>query len=206
VSKAKGKRQKATGLSRRQRRHGVGLIELLVALAISAALLTATAMAIDASFKAYAVNQEQSDLTQRSRLAMYRITAVVRQTQLHQPGTTTLANQFKTGKTVTDTEIDMMDLSGKPVTYFFDATNKRLMVHTQTGNHVMCDGVESFTVRMEPMRSAASIRTGGPWDLMKRATFLLTVKTTSDTAVKGEGIGHQTVTLSASVMPRRNTW
>ena len=70
----------------------------------------------------------------------------------------------------------------------------------------MCDGVESFTVRMEPMRSAASIRTGGPWDLMKRATFLLTVKTTSDTAVKGEGIGHQTVTLSASVMPRRNTW
>jgi hypothetical protein len=100
----------------------------------------------------------------------------------------------------------MMDLSGKPVTYFFDATKKRLMVHTQTGDHVMCDGVESFTVRMEPMRSAASIRTGGPWDLMKRATFLLTVKTTSDTAVKGEGIGHQTVTLSASVMPRRNTW
>src|SRR5690349_16358233 len=119
MNKAKGKRQRAKGMSRR-RRHGVGLVELLVALAISAALLTATAMAIDASFKAYAVNQEQSDLTQRSRLAMYRITAVVRQTQAHQPGTTTFYNQFKAGKTVTDTAIDMMDLSGKPIRYFHD--------------------------------------------------------------------------------------
>jgi prepilin-type N-terminal cleavage/methylation domain-containing protein len=191
---------------RARRRHGVGLVELLVALAISAALLTATAVAIDASFKSYAINQEQSDLTQRSRLAMYRITSVIRQTQAHQPGTTTLANQFKTGKTVSDTAIDMMDLANKPVRYFYDAAEKRLMLHTDSGDHVLCDGVESFTVRLEPMRSATSIRTGGPWDLMKRATLLLTVRTTNQTSVKGEGVGNQTVTLSASVMPRRNTW
>lgn len=73
-------------------------------------------------------------------------------------------------------------------------------------SHVMCDGVETFTVRMEPMRSADSIRTGGSWDLLKRATLLLTVKTNNNTSTKGEGIGKQTVTLSASVMPRRNAW
>ena len=38
------------------KRRGVGLIELLIALSISAILLTATAVAVDASFKAYAAN------------------------------------------------------------------------------------------------------------------------------------------------------
>lgn len=198
--------RRAAGV-RRGRRNAVGLVELLVALAISAALLTATAMAIDASFKAYAINQEQSDLTQRSRLAMYRMSAIIRQTQLHQPKSgTTAHNQFVVGKTVTDSAIEMRDLSNKPIMYFHDAPNKRLMVRTETGDHVMCEGVEAFAVTMVPMRSAQSIRTGGGWDLLKRATLLLTVGSTSETSVKGEGSGDQTMTLSASVMPRRNTW
>jgi prepilin-type N-terminal cleavage/methylation domain-containing protein len=199
--------RRAVAVARRGRRRGVGLVELLVALAISAALLTATAVAIDASFKSYAVNQEQSDLTQRSRLAMYRMVSVIRQTQLHQPVTgTTAYNEFKVGKTVTASGIETFDLAGKPIRYFHDAVNKRLMVRTQTGDHVMCEGVEAFAVTMVPMRSAQSIRTGGNWDLLKRATLLLSVRTTGDTAVKGEGVGEQVVTLSASVMPRRNTW
>jgi hypothetical protein len=70
----------------------------------------------------------------------------------------------------------------------------------------MCDGVEAFTIRMEPMRSTDSIKTGGAWDLMKRASIVLSVKTNNHTAVEGEGVGKQTITLSASVMPRRNAW
>jgi type II secretory pathway component PulJ len=182
------------------------LIELLVALSISAALLTATAVAIDASFKAYAINQEQSDLTQRSRLAIYRMTTMIRQTKLHAPHTATLAGQFAGGATVTDSGIDMFDLNGQAITYTYDATNKQLLAVVGGTSHVMCDGVEAFTVRMEPMRSTDSIKTGGGWDLMKRASLVLTVKTTSHTSVEGEGIGKQTVTMSASVMPRRNAW
>jgi len=188
------------------RSRGIGLIELLVALAISAALLTATAVAIDASFKAYAINQEQSDLTQRSRLAIYRMTTMIRQTKLHAPHTATLAGQFAGGATVTDSGIDMFDLNGQAITYTYDATNKQLLAVVGGTSHVMCDGVESFTVRMEPMRSTDSIKTGGGWDLMKRASLVLTVKTTHHTSVEGEGIGKQTVTMSASVMPRRNAW
>jgi hypothetical protein len=107
---------------------------------------------------------------------------------------------------VTDNAIEMFDLANKPIRYFHDAASKRLILRTQTGDHVLCDGVETFSVTMVPMRSAQSIRTGGNWDLLKRATLLLTVRTTSETAVKGEAVGDHTVTLSASVMPRRNTW
>jgi len=198
--------QHAALRTNRHRRRGVGLIELLVALSISAALLTATAVAIDASFKAYNINQEQSDLTQRTRLAIFRITAMLRQTKLHAPHTPAMSAQFATGGTVTDTGVDMFDLAGEPISYTYDAGNKQLLATINGTSHVMCDGVEAFTVRMEPMRSPESIKTGGAWDLLKRASLILTVKTNSRTAVEGEGIGKQTVTLSASVMPRRNAW
>jgi hypothetical protein len=189
-----------------KRRRGVGLAELLIALSISAALLTATAVAIDASFKAYAINQEQSDLTQRTRLAMYRMTTMIRQTKEHAPTTAGKATLFASGATVTDTGIDMFDLEGNSVSYFYDAPNKRLMASINGVERPMCEGVQSFTVRLEPMRSTTSIRTGGPWDLMKRATLEMTVRTTSSTATRGEGVDRQSVTLSASVMPRRNAW
>jgi prepilin-type N-terminal cleavage/methylation domain-containing protein len=191
---------------RRAARRGVGLVELLIALAISASLLTATAVAIDASFKAYAINQEQSDLTQRARLAVHRMTTMLRTTKEHGPVNATLNTQFKAGKVVTDTAIDMLDLDGDLIRYRYDAGNKRLMVNAGGSERVVCDGVEAFTVRMEPMRSAASIRTGGRWDLLKRATITLTVRATDRTGVKGEGSGEQEITLSTSVMPRRNAW
>ena len=43
------------------------------------------------------------------------------------------------------------------------------------------------------------------YDLLRRATILLTLRSTAATAVAGEGTS-QTVTLSVSVMPRRNAW
>jgi hypothetical protein len=183
------------------------LVELLVALAISASLLTAVAIATDASFQAYGVNQEISDLTQRTRLAVYRMTAMIRQTKEHAPHTSSVASQFAAGKTVTDTGIDMIDLTGQPITYRYDAANKQLLAVVNNTPHVLCDGVEAFTVATEPMRSPTSIKTGGSWDLLKRATILLTVKAGAQgTKVKGESGGNQSVTISASVMPRRNAW
>ena len=180
-----------------RRRRGVGLVELLVALSIGAALLTATAVAVNASFKAYAINQELGDLNQRSRLTMYRITAMIRQTKLHAPHTASVAAQFAAGKTVTDTGIDMFDLNDQIVSYRYDPSQKQLLVVVGGKSHVMCEGVEAFSMRMEPMRSATSIRTGGSWDLLRRATLLLTVTSTANTATKGEGVGKQRITLSA---------
>ena len=67
-------------------------------------------------------------------------------------------------------------------------------------------GVESFSVTLEPMRSPSAARTGAGWDLLRRATVQMTVRTTEETSMATEGVGRITLTLSGSVMPRRNTW
>ncbi|CAA9445835.1 MAG: hypothetical protein AVDCRST_MAG64-4541 [uncultured Phycisphaerae bacterium] len=183
----------------------MGLVELLIALSITASLLTATAFAVDAAFRAYAVNQEQAVLLSKARVALALMTTHVRTTKLHAPDDATLRAQFASGQTVTDTGLAMYDADDNLLRFRYDAAAKRLLVVTPTGTHTLARGVESFSVTMEPMRSAASVRTGGGWDLLKRATIQLTVRTTGSTA-PGESTGNQTLTLSGSVMPRRNAW
>jgi len=188
-------------------RRGISLVELLIALAISAMLLTATAVAIDASFKSYRINQEQASLIQKARLAANRILANIRQTEAHAPYTTSLLANFAAGQTVTDTGIQMYDDAGTLTRYYLDATNQRLMMRTGSSTpRVLLEGVTNFSMTLEPMRSSTSIRTGGVYDLLSRATILLTVRTADNTVMNSETTGDQTVTISSSVMPRRNVW
>ena len=189
----------------RARRRGLGLPELLIALSISAALLTATAVAIDACFKGYSVNQEHSDLTQRTRLAVHRITTMVRQCEVHAPDDPLLAAQFEDGHTVTGLGISMFDLQDKSVTFRYDPPNKRVLAIVNNVPYTLCDGVEAFSVRMVPMQSRKSLRSAGSHDLLRRATILITVRTHRNAASIGE-VGRQHVTMSASAMPRRNSW
>jgi Tfp pilus assembly protein PilV len=192
--------------SRRRRQGGLGLIELLVALSISAALLTAVAVATDTSFKAYAINEEQAALTQRARLAMHRMLTYIRTTKEHQPITAAEVTRFSQGFIATDTGISMFTDSGRELDFEFDATNRRLLIVDNGTARELLKGVEAFTVKMEPMRSQSAIRSGGGCDLLRRATILLTIKTNGQSADINESVDGQIVTLSASVMPRRNTW
>jgi len=185
---------------------------MMLALAISAAVLTAVATAIDVSFKSYAVNQEQSNLMQRARLAMYRLTSDIRTTALHQPPNPSQNyTDFTAGKVVTTSDIylymDTDPLRSRVMRYYYDSANKVLMCMTFDGDEfVAARGVEAFSVKMEPMKSENAVRKGGGFDVMMRATILLSVKTTGNTPDVDEKFGSQTVTLSTSVMPRRNVW
>jgi hypothetical protein len=73
-------------------------------------------------------------------------------------------------------------------------------------SRVLLEGVQAFQVKMEPMKSAAAIKSGGAFDLLKRATILITIKTSGQSADVDESALSQSVTLSSSVMPRRNSW
>jgi len=188
------------------RRRGLGLVELMVALAIAAALLTATGVALSAATDAYQINQQQAILLQSTRTTMNRMLTTIRRCQLHAPDTTTARNQFATGTTVNDTGIDMYDNNNTLTIYRFDAANQCVNLVIGGKAHPMIEGVTAFQVTMQPMRSAQSVRTGGPWDLLQRASIVLTVKTNAKTSAATEGQGLQTLTMSASVMPRRNTW
>ena len=191
---------------RRQCRRGLGLVEMLISLSIAAALLTATAVALDGSCIAYRVNEEQSSLIQRTRLTLNRITTSIRTTTLHAPHTPALATSFAGGFIVTDTGLDMLDATGTQITFRYDAPNLRVLAIAGAVQHVLAEGVTSFQLTLEPMHSAESVRTGSPCDLLRRATILMSIQTAADTARSSETTGKQIITLSASVMPRRNTW
>ncbi len=60
-------------------------MELLVALAITAMLLTATMVAIDASFQAYAAAAESASTQTATRMVVHRLLALVRTSTAHGP-------------------------------------------------------------------------------------------------------------------------
>lgn len=192
--------------ARRRGPSGLVLVELMIALSISAALLVATAWAVDASIRAYQINQEQSSLIQRARVALYHITTSIRTTDAHVPDSASARSDFTSGLVVTDTGISMYDLNNQVLTYRYDAINQRLLAITGGQTYTMAEGVTAFSVKMEPMRSDESARTGGAWDLLRRATITLSVRSNSKTTVAGDSTGQQVLTLSASTMPRQNAW
>ena len=187
-------------------RSGIGMVEIMISLAITATLLTATAVAINASFDAYEVNQEQATLMQRGRLSLHRLLTTIRTTREHCPADDELAADFATGKLVADAGIQMYDDDDVLHVYQYQPDTKRLVHQASGETHVLLEGVEQFQVKFEPMRSAASVKTGGGYDLLKRATILLTIRTNDTVAHASETTGTQTLTLSSSVMPRRNIW
>ena len=190
----------------RPARRGVGLVELLVALAISATLLTATAAAINASFTAYQVNQEQANLMQQGRVAMHRILTGIRTSKEHAPENPADAANFSAGVTVTGTALAMFDNNDAEIIYRHDAANQQIIAEIDGTARVLARGVTAFTIKMEPMRSADSFKYGTGHDLLKRATVLISLRTNAATSQGSETTGDQTITLSASAVPRRNAW
>lgn len=198
----------ATRLRRHRQlwRSGLGMAELLIALAISAALLVAAAAAFSASTQAYKINQEQSLLMQQARIALHRIATTIRTNQAHAPEDSDLATQFAGGQTVLSNAIAMLDDSGNDLVFRYDADHQRLYAIVNGEQHVLCHGVIDFTVRMEPMRSPVSVKTGGAFDLLRSASIVLSIRTVEETTQNSETTGQQILTLSVGVSPRRNSW
>ena len=188
-------------------RRALAVVELLLALAIGGLVLVAVAYCVDASFKAYSINQEQSDLMQRSRLAMHRILTEIRTTATHAPADAVAEAAFEAGIVVTDKGIKMLDSKERELHFEFDPANGVLNARDKAGNeYVLLRGVEQFEITFEPMRSYKSLRTGGPYDRLLRATVVLTVRTSGNSVDVDETVGAQRVTLTSSAVPRQNVW
>lgn len=203
----------------RRRWRGLGLPEMLISLALTAALLTAAAIALDLSFKGYQINQERSMLTQRGRLALERIVQQIRTTDLHQPHTAEAQAKFKTlsrGQSIDDTGIDLGirkgDGSYSFASYYYvpgsDGVGQLVYddLDPATPPRVMVDGVTAFKISFEPGKSRRAARAGTPNDILVRASITLSLRTTEETAHHSESTGSQVVTMSTSVIPRQNVW
>ncbi len=191
---------------RQSRNRGMTLIELLLALAISAALLTAAALAIDASFKAYRINQEQASLSQRARVALNQMLTTIRANHEHSPITASAIQAFASGAPVSDSGVKMYDAAGVVIVFWLDRQTGRLMISRDAQSHTLLNGVSDFRVELQPMKSPAAIKTGSACDLLKRANLHLTIRSTDDTSAASETTSLQHITLDTSVCPRQNVW
>lgn len=183
-------------------RYGIGLAELLITIAITASLLTAAAAGLDASIKAYSINQAQADTLHRARLTMHRLSTYLRTCSAAAPITASVATDFASGLPVTDIGVGLFDTSDNELTFRYDADNQQLIVTENDTDHVLLRNVTAFSIRMTSARSALSIKTGGSFDLLHQATITLSVGVNDD----APGINHteqgRTITLSTSVSPR----
>jgi prepilin-type N-terminal cleavage/methylation domain-containing protein len=188
------------------RRRGVTLVELLISLAISAALLSATGIAIDASFKAYSANQITTELTQRTRVALHRILSELRTTAEHEPLTADQQNLFATGVESVDSGIIMYRADGSELRFHHDATERQLIATLDGAQHVLLKGVTAFEVRLTPMWITSDGNSRIRLAVLQRASVLITVETHGEAADVSENRNPITVTLSASAMPRQHVW
>lgn len=184
-------------------RRGFNLIELLIALAISAALLTATLVALNASFMAYQSTTEVASTHTIARLTMNRVLTMIRMGDEFGPFPT---NPLDT--TVTSDFIEWMTPEGQVMTLDFDEDAQALLITVTdpgTGDentYTLLEGVlrqhdsdgddlAPFTLQYEKGRN------------LFRATIDLTIRPDDNMSVMMDGDNdNQTIRLVASAMPR----
>jgi prepilin-type N-terminal cleavage/methylation domain-containing protein len=204
---------RASRLHLRIRNRGMGLVEVMVAITIAGAVLTAMAIAVHASFQAYTVNVSATDLLQRNRVAINRLVTDIRRGTDHtleqtDPDAHTL---FRSGGnnegivTANSIEVrgnaDSSDQTSWPrVSYIYDAGTKVVKVVSQkdaTADKVtfnLLKNVTQFQITLEPTKGKLGL-VRNEYDKLKRAVILITIQ---DPTTK------QTSSLSTSVIPRRN--
>ncbi len=176
----------------RGHRRGFNLIELLIALAITAALLSATMMALRASFMAYQTTTEVASTHTISRLVMHRMLALLRTGQDFGPLPPTPLEsivdsnyiQFFTnnGQLITLDWVDVDDTLYVVLTDEFDVET----------TYPLLEGVTSCNFTLE-------------YELgykLHRATIDMTIVPDDNMSVDLDGDNQLVIRLVASAMPR----
>jgi prepilin-type N-terminal cleavage/methylation domain-containing protein len=184
-------------------RRGFNLIELLIALAITAALLTATLVSLNASFMAYQTTTEVASTHSISRMALYRMLTMIRMGKEFGP--------FPANPLDSIVSSDFMEFEtpdGQIMTLNYVEADEKLNVEVldpDTGventytllegvirqNDINGDPLAPFTLQYEKGRN------------LYRATIDLMVRPDDNMDVMIEGDNsNQTIRLVASAMPR----
>ena len=188
-----------------RRRRGLNLVEMLVALAISSALLTATLVALQASFIAYQATTEQASTHTVSRLVLDRMLTLIRTGDEFGPyPVNPLDNVLKSNF------IEFMTQDDQLVTIQWDPVDENLVLVVDNGSgpstsHVLLEGVEQrtgtdglpvspFTLEYENGRN------------LYRITIDLTVVADDQVDLDIEGDMPTEIRLVASAMPRSATY
>jgi prepilin-type N-terminal cleavage/methylation domain-containing protein len=186
-------------------RRGFNLLEMLIALAISAVVLTATMVALDASFKAYQATTEYASTHTVSRLAMHRMLGLIRTGDEFGPFPID-----PTDTTVESDEIQFRTPTGGVMTLRWDSLTEELQVETGGNTYTLLEGV---VARYDPPNSADEADRIKPFTLeyvlgrnLYRATIDLTVVPDDNLSTQMDGTNSDEIRLVASTMPRVNAF
>lgn len=189
-------------LRRRPRsRRGFNLVELLAALAISAILLAATMVALDASFRAYQMTTETVSSHQVGRLAMHRMLALIRTGSEFGP-----FPLVPTQTTVYSDEIQFRTVSGDVLVIRFLPDDEVLEIEIGGNSYTLLEGVKK---RYDPAGSTNEADRIKPFTLeyvlgrkLYRATIDMTVVPDDNMSTAMDGTNVDQIRLVASTMPR----
>ncbi len=188
------------------RRRGVSLVEMLLALAISALLLTATMVALDASFHAYAVAAETATTQASTRLMTHRLLTLIRTSTAHgplQPDATSSPPATLSGDTIDSPYIELIDPNDRFIRIEYRPLVQELWAITQPAGgglplaQPILRGVTAANFFCNRRKDA-----DGVW-VLARATMDLTVEATGDTTLQLESADLPPIRIIASTKPRK---
>lgn len=188
---------------------GVSIVELLLALAISAMLLTATVLAVDASFQSYAVAAESASTQSQTRMVAHRVMMLVRNSTAHEPMTLAQATSFDSGATILNgviqtNHIVLLDPDGRLLRIWWDSGNEQLWMDeldlstlgvTQT--QPIIDGVTQAIFYCKAREDEQGVL------VLERGSLDLQVEAPADSTLDIERASTEPMRLIVSTMPRR---
>ncbi len=184
---------------------GLSLVETLIAMTITAMLLTATMVAIDASFKAYASAAEQASAHSGLRMVSHRLLTLVRTSTAHGPlepaagpPEVTLSNNI-----LTSPYLEVLDANDNIVRIEWRSVEQELWITSTPAaggtavSQPLLSGVTDakfFCVRQ--------LNDDNLWQL-QRGTMDVTVRPGADATLQIESGSSPPVRLIASTKPRK---
>lgn len=188
----------------RARAAGLSLVELLVSLAISSLVLTATMVALDASFRSYADASTLASSQTVSRLVGHRIMKLIRTSTAHGPLLPDPNGTFPVtiaGNTLTSPFVEVIDPEGDLIRAEYRANTDQLWLIMNPGNvgsvaQPLIDNVTQCRFFLERRLSDDGI-----W-VLDRATMDLTVASPADSTLSVERSNVPEVRIVTSTTPR----
>ena len=182
-------------------RRGFNLVELLMALAISAALLSASMVALNACFIAYQSTTEEASTHTVARLVMHRVLTMVRTGVDFGPLPDDALDTVTSGDS-----IEFTNNQAQVITITFDDNLHALLLSVDGGTpNVILRGVQRTIAADEEGVAAFTME----WDQgtrLYRVTMDVTVVGDDNLTTKlDEGLV-KPIRLVASSMPRMETW
>ena len=181
--------------------HGLTLVELLIALAITATLLVAMLMALRAAFRGYRASVEQSSTQMTGRVVAQRILGLVRTGAAFGPLPDDPRDRFVQGDSLAIT----LD-TGETVTLRLDRAAETLFVRAGSGDErTLLSGVRGPVDDEGAARGAFTLEFEKGTSLL-RASFDLTVESDSETQLTLEGDEVTPLRIVGTASPRRSPW